>query len=114
MDTRSMSILRIVRLARLARLVRIFRVFKELTIMVDGMSKTKSIIFWGSVFLLVIVYMFAMAATMVFGNAKAGECEEKRRQLQTSDPASVEASRSQSEQCSDRYEFEEFNQTELF
>jgi voltage-gated sodium channel len=99
MDTRSMSVLRILRLLRLVRILRVFKIFKELTIMVDGMSKTKAIIFWGSIFLLVIVYMFAMTASMMFGNAY--ECPEEH-------PASEEQS------CPAYYQFEEFTQEELF
>lgn len=116
MDTRSMSVLRILRLLRLVRVLRVFKIFKELTIMVDGMSKTKAIIFWGSIFLLVIVYMFAMTSTMMFGNAYV--CDDPTRRLsdESSQLRYLSGTDNEKENCTAYYQFDEYfyTQEQLF
>lgn len=76
-DIRFLTLLRLVRLARLARLLRIFRIFKELTVILSGLIGSLKTLFWVAIFLLVLVYIFAIIATTNFG--KASTCEDSRR-----------------------------------
>eukprot|EP00746_Dinoflagellata_sp_MGD_P140398 gnl/MRDRNA2_/MRDRNA2_73652_c0_seq1.p1 gnl/MRDRNA2_/MRDRNA2_73652_c0~~gnl/MRDRNA2_/MRDRNA2_73652_c0_seq1.p1 ORF type:complete len:665 (-),score=109.54 gnl/MRDRNA2_/MRDRNA2_73652_c0_seq1:42-2036(-) len=66
---RAVSLLRLIRLIRLARLLRLFKVFKELTIIVAGFVASGRTLFWAGIFLVIIVYIFAILGTDMFGKA---------------------------------------------
>lgn len=76
-DLRCMSVLRMLRLIRLARLLRLFRVFKELTLLVTGFITAVRTLFWAFIFLLCVVYSFAIFAHQTIGQADA--CDQERR-----------------------------------
>eukprot|EP00746_Dinoflagellata_sp_MGD_P078230 gnl/MRDRNA2_/MRDRNA2_31300_c0_seq1.p1 gnl/MRDRNA2_/MRDRNA2_31300_c0~~gnl/MRDRNA2_/MRDRNA2_31300_c0_seq1.p1 ORF type:complete len:792 (+),score=129.08 gnl/MRDRNA2_/MRDRNA2_31300_c0_seq1:89-2464(+) len=67
-DLRMMSIFRMLRLIRLARLLRLIRMFKELTLLVQGFIASVRTLGWALLFLLILVYAFALFARNVFGN----------------------------------------------
>lgn len=69
-DLRMMSVLRMLRLVRLARLLRLFRVFKELTLLVTGFVNSVRHLFWALVFLMTVVFSFALVAKQFIGSAK--------------------------------------------
>eukprot|EP00746_Dinoflagellata_sp_MGD_P009198 gnl/MRDRNA2_/MRDRNA2_118600_c0_seq1.p1 gnl/MRDRNA2_/MRDRNA2_118600_c0~~gnl/MRDRNA2_/MRDRNA2_118600_c0_seq1.p1 ORF type:complete len:780 (+),score=138.07 gnl/MRDRNA2_/MRDRNA2_118600_c0_seq1:78-2417(+) len=73
-DLRMMSVLRMMRLIRLARLVRLLRIFKELTLLVTGFIDSVKTLFWSFIFLLCIVYAFALFAQQTIGSAM--DCPE--------------------------------------
>jgi voltage-gated sodium channel len=64
-----MSILRMLRLLRLARLLRVFRMFKELWLIVAGLAAALRTLFWASLFLFLMIFMFAIFATQMIGHA---------------------------------------------
>merc|ERR1719426_71960 len=63
-----MSILRMLRLLRLARLLRVFRMFKELWLIVAGLTAAVRTLFWASLFLFLVIFMFAVFATQMIGH----------------------------------------------
>jgi len=68
-DLRMMSLLRLLRLTRLVRLFRLFRLFKELSVITMGFIKSQRTLLWASVFLVIIVYTFAVFAKLKIGNS---------------------------------------------
>eukprot|EP00746_Dinoflagellata_sp_MGD_P075617 gnl/MRDRNA2_/MRDRNA2_30413_c0_seq1.p1 gnl/MRDRNA2_/MRDRNA2_30413_c0~~gnl/MRDRNA2_/MRDRNA2_30413_c0_seq1.p1 ORF type:complete len:989 (-),score=177.88 gnl/MRDRNA2_/MRDRNA2_30413_c0_seq1:106-2853(-) len=73
-NMRTLSIFRMLRLLRLARLLRLFRMFKELAIIVSGFVAGAKTLMWAGIFLLIVVYIFALISTDRFG--KASTCED--------------------------------------
>merc|ERR1719265_3144595 len=71
-DLRIMSVLRMLRLIRLARLLRLVRMFKELTLLVTGFLESIRTLTWALLFLLSVVYVFAIFARQMIG--EANEC----------------------------------------
>merc|ERR1719230_2104623 len=66
-----MSVFRMLRLMRLTRILRLFRIFRELTLIVAGFVASAKTLFWALIFLLVIVYAFAIFATQIIGQTCA-------------------------------------------
>lgn len=75
-DLRTMSLLRMLRLVRLARMLRLVRAFKELTILVAGMAQASRTLFWALIFLIVVVYAFAIFVQQIIGEAH--ECPDQQ------------------------------------
>lgn len=59
------STLRIFRLAKLARISKVLRVFSQLRLMLSGLLKSITAIFWGAVLLLVCLLVWAMIGVLV-------------------------------------------------
>jgi len=57
-----MSMLRIFRLAKLARVSKVFRVFPELRVMMAGLAGSLRAIFWGTMLLAFVVFVWAIIA----------------------------------------------------
>jgi voltage-gated sodium channel len=64
-----MSVMRMLRLLRLARLLRVFRMFKELWLIVSGLAAAVRTLFWASLFLFLMIFMFAVFATQMIRDA---------------------------------------------
>lgn len=110
-NLRIVSLLRSVRMMRLARLVRLFRIFKELTIIVRGIATSWKAIFWASVFLLLLIYIFGICGTLFFG--RASKCNSGwLRRLAKKSSGSFDGDDSVDE-C-DVYEFPQHSQRSLF
>lgn len=75
-DLRMMSVLRMLRLVRLARLLRLVRMFKELTLLVTGFIDSIRTLTWALMFLLSVVYVFAIFARQMIGDASDCTDEE--------------------------------------
>lgn len=85
-DLKLMSVFRMLRLVRLARLLRLFRIFKELTLIVAGFVDSVRTLFWAVVFLLIVVYIFAIFARQIIGSAVV--CTDGQDPCDEEDPAS--------------------------
>lgn len=88
-NIRMLSLLRMLRLMRLARLLRLFKTFKELNIIVSGFVSSFRTLFWTSIFLMIVVYMYAIFSTHVFGPGSADD-EGNCRRLKAAKRAGVE------------------------
>ena len=75
-DLRMLSVLRMMRLIRLAWLLRLFRMFKELTLIVSGFVDSMRTLFWTVLFLVIVVYMFAIFAKQMIGEAQDADTGE--------------------------------------
>lgn len=101
---RSMSVLRLLRLARLTRLIRLFKVFKELAIIASSFLAGGKTLIWGGVFVVIVVYVFAIIAVERFG--RAGECNEDSRMLRPKSSSGGQAATDRGDsQCDDVYDF---------
>mmetsp|Transcript_20526 Transcript_20526/g.61471 ORF Transcript_20526/g.61471 Transcript_20526/m.61471 type:complete len:308 (-) Transcript_20526:169-1092(-) len=61
----TLSMLRMLRLTRMARLMRIFRFVPELMVLIKAMSVALKSMMWTSIFLFMIIYVFAIAFRIV-------------------------------------------------
>jgi len=68
-----LSILRMLRLTRMARLMRIFRFIPELMVLIKGVSVALKSMMWTSVFLFLIIYVFAICFRMVSDETEMGK-----------------------------------------
>lgn len=73
---RTLTVLRIVRLVRLIRVIRLFRIFKELAIIGSSFIAGGKTLFFGAIFVLIVVYVFGIAAVDRFGRATNPDCDD--------------------------------------
>lgn len=73
-DLRILSVLRMLRLVRLARLLKLVKMFRELTLIVSGFVDAAKTLIWAILFLLSVLYVFALVARQMIGNAVSPDC----------------------------------------
>lgn len=73
--------LRALRLVRIVRAVRLMPQFRELWMLIQGLMQSLRPLLWTSVIAIMIIYIFGVAATELFGRSAIFEDDEKAQEL---------------------------------
>merc|ERR1712216_751967 len=57
-----------IKVVSVMRMLRVFRMFKELWLIVAGLTAAVRTLFWASLFLFLVIFMFAVFATQMIGH----------------------------------------------
>lgn len=63
----NLSVLRMLRVLRIARMIRLLRVFKELWLIIKGMIDSVKTIFWASLLMVMLLYVFGIFCCQTIG-----------------------------------------------